>query len=52
MLPKEAFMGSEPPRYRKPDGAKLSPSEKVIAQQSKSADEFFKVSFAPWNLIE
>ena len=36
-------MGSEPPRYKKPGGGKLSPTEKVIATQTKSADEFFKV---------
>ena len=43
MLPAEAYMGSDPPRYKKPEGSKPSPAEVVMSSQSKQADEFFKV---------
>ncbi len=45
MLPKNAYMGSEPPKYRKPKGSKPSASEILITKQSKQAEELFKNKF-------
>ena len=45
MLPKNAYMGSEPPKYKKPKGAKPSASEILVTKQNKQAEELFKNKF-------
>ena len=45
MLPKNAYTGSEPPKYKKPKGARPSASEILVTKQNKQAEELFKNKF-------